>query len=475
MRAALNGDGRLGVVVPTGIATDSFNQYFFADCVTTRSLVSLLSFENEAFVFAGIHHAFKFCLLTLTGALAPSTAASFMFFARSTAELTDSERRFILTPDDLALINPNTLTAPIFRTRRDAELTKKIYRRVPVLVRNADPDVNPWGVDFQLMFMMNTDSHLFHTAAELQTEGAHLWANIWQRGDERWLPLYEGKMVHHFNHRWGDYSMQAVGSGDSQLPDVPDVRLDDPKYATQPRYWVAEFEVRAKLRNNDASWLIGFRDITNATNERTMIATVLPISAVGNKLPLLNPSVPRRTGALLPAVLSSFALDYTARQKLGGTSMNFFIAKQLPVLPPGELEQPALWSGSELISSWLAPRVLELTYTAWDLKGFAEDLGYDGRPFHWYPRRRRLLRAELDAAFFHLYGYVRDDVEYAMDTFPIVRRNDEKEHGEYLTKRLILERYDALTKAADSAEPYQTALDPPPADPSVAQAATTKA
>jgi hypothetical protein len=111
---------------------------------------------------------------------------------------------------------------------------------------------------------------------------------------------------------------------------------------------------------------------------------------------------------------------------------------------------------------------LELTYTAWDLQPFAQDCGYDGPPFRWDPERRALLRAELDAAFFHLYGLPRDDVDYVMETFPIVKRHDEAAHGHYRTKRLILERYDAMAAAAATGQPYETVLDPPPADPRVA-------
>jgi len=119
--------------------------------------------------------------------------------------------------------------------------------------------------------------------------------------------------------------------------------------------------------------------------------------------------------------------------------------------------------------------VLELTYTAWDLEPFAHDVGYDGPPFRWDPERRFLLRCELDAAFFHLYGLSRDDTDYVMDTFPIVRKDDKKAHGEYRTKRVILEIYDAMAEAARTGKPYQTRLDPPPADPRVAHPVTRPA
>ena len=182
--------------------------------------------------------------------------------------------------------------------------------------------------------------------------------------------------------------------------------------------------------------------------------------------------------------LSSFALDYVVRQKLGGVNLNFYVFEQLPVHSPDVYSQSCPWSGHELRGThhaWLLPRILELTYTAWDLLPFAQDVlpalgdhpyasrftGHVPPPFRWDEQRRFLLRCELDAAYFHLYGIARDDVDYIMETFPIVKRKDVAAHGEYRTKRVILEIYDAMQQAMDSGQPYQTRLDPPPADPSV--------
>jgi hypothetical protein len=190
--------------------------------------------------------------------------------------------------------------------------------------------------------------------------------------------------------------------------------------------------------------------------------------AVGNKFPLALPEAdPRKVGCLV-ADLSSFVHDYAARQKIGGTTLNYFILNQLPVLGPPTYDEPTHWQRSSTLGEWLVARVAELSYSAWDLEPFATDLGYGGPPFRWDPERRELLRAELDAAFFHLYGLERDDVDYVMDTFWVVRDRDVKAHGEYRTKRLILEIYDELAEAIATGRPYQTRLDPPPADPRVA-------
>ena len=181
---------------------------------------------------------------------------------------------------------------------------------------------------------------------------------------------------------------------------------------------------------------MGFRDITNATNERTFIASVSPRTAVGHKMPLMFAEISETPETLL-GLLNSFVLDYVTRQKMGGTSMTYHYVKQFPILPPSTVTAERL--------EFITPRVLELTYTAHDLTGFARDLGYDGAPFTWNDERRFWLRAELDALYFMLYGIAREDVEYIMDTFPIVRRKDEAANGgKYVTKDAILSVYDEL-------------------------------
>ena len=469
MRNMIGGTGRSGVIVPSGIATDDTTKFFFRDLVEHGSLASLFDFENKR-IFPAVHSSYKFCLLTLTGSRRPVRAAEFVFFAHATADLADPERRFTLSAEDFALLNPNTRTCPIFRSRRDAEITKAIYRRVPVLANEEGREAgNPWGVSFMAMFHMSNDSGLFRTREQLEADGWRLEGNVFIRKSERYLPLYEAKMVHQFDHRFGDYRMQPPGSGDTQLPDMPVAFLADPDYAVLPRYWVAEDEVAAQLSGRwDRGWLLGWRDICRSTDVRTVIAAVIPRAAVGDKFLLMMPALPSRSVAALLPALDSCVFDYCARQKLGGTSLKYYVMKQLPVLPPAQLAESPPWQRSGSAAEWTLPRVLELTYTAWDLYGFARDLGWDGPPFRYDPERRALLRAELDAAFFHLYGIERDDVDYIMDTLPIVRKHDEQAHGEYRTKRLVLEAYDAMDDATRSGRPYRTILDPPPADPSVA-------
>jgi hypothetical protein len=320
------------------------------------------------------------------------------------------------------------------------------------------------------MLDMANDSGLFKSRAELEAAGARLDGNRFFAGDGEYLPLIEAKMVHHFDHRFGTYEGQSESQeNQGKLPELDDAAHADPDRLPHSYYWVADAEVIERLADSwQRGWFLGWRDICRSTDQRTVIASLVPRAAVGHKFPLmLSVAEPSVVGCLY-ASLCSFVLDYATRQKLGGTSLSYFVLKQLPVLAPPIYEGDTPWQRGTSLRDWLLPRILELTYTAWDLEPFARDVGCDGAPFRWDPARRFLLRCELDAAFFHLYGLARDDVAYVMDTFPIVRRNDDKVHGEYRTKRFILEIHEAMSRASRNGQPFATRLDPPPADPRIA-------
>lgn len=296
---------------------------------------------------------------------------------------------------------------------------------------------------------MTTDSHLFRTRDRLASDGFELDGNIFVRDDERYLPLYEAKMLHHYDHRWATYD-----NGDTR--ELTEAEKRDPKCVALPRYWVAEPHVRNAAAGWGKKWLLAFRNVARSTDERTFISAVIPDAGVGHSAPVVL-SATASNAALLIAAWTSFACDYVARQKVGGINMTFGFVYQFASPRPEAFD-----------AKWVARRLVELTFTAIDVAPFAVDLGYDGRPFQWDPDRRALIRAELDAMMFRLYGIERDDVDHLMDTFPIVRRRDEQRFGEYRTQRLILERYDAMAVAEADGREYETPLDPPPGDPRAA-------
>ncbi|GAA5264604.1 hypothetical protein ACOSOMT5_P1029 [Acidiphilium sp. MT5] len=437
--------GRAGVIVPTGLITDYTTSAFFSSLTERNRLIRSLAFDNQKKIFPGIHSDTPFTLLTFGAA---ETNPEFAAYILEIGHLTDPERRYCLSPSDIARINPNTKTAPVFRARADAALTAKIYGRVPVLIDEAKGAAgNPWRMSFARLFDMSNDSQLFKTAAQLQELGFERAGVDRQRGAARCRPLYEAKMIHQFDHRWATYN-----GTDSR--DATQAEKQNPDFEPVPRYWVPEAEIADRLRSKNwaRGWLMGWRDITNATNERTVIATAFPRAGVGNKIPLIFPGSqfsPRLVTALV-GNLSSLALDFAARQKVGGTTLNFFILFQFPVLPP------TVYTETDL--AFIVPRVLELTYTSHAMTPFARDLGYGAKPFAWDEERRSKIRAELDAFYARAYGLTRDELRYILDpedamgqgypseTFRVLKKNEIARHGEYRTARLVLAAWDAMER-----------------------------
>ena len=571
-------DGRAGFIVPTGIATDDSTKTYFGHITQSKRLVSLYDIENRDKLFPAVDSRVKFCLLTL-GA---SEQAEFVCFATQVSQLADERRRFTLTPEDFRLINPNTLTCPVFRSKRDAELTKKLYRAAPVLIYEANaednsanagelPAENPWGITFsQGLFNMTSASHLFK-----------------DEESPNHLPLYEAKLIHHFDHRWATYTTDP-NTGTVASRDVTLQEKQDASFSITPRYWVPAREVWLRLADlpdelmralkaddghatilavtkvlfgrhltalraqapgtaalaawesfvdlhayakdidpeelgvkplkknaggrldeglplpvqqllrlaDEASnlpmppaglsseesaqrlaerwlkescpkWLMGWRDICRATDERTVIASVLPAMGTGDNLLLMFPSskMGSRRACLL-ADQCSLIHDFVARQKIGGTHLKYHVKKQIATLPPDRYTETNL--------SFIIPRVLELTFTATDITPWAEDLVSqwkldDGNwkpdtpepirrsplvPFPFDQERRAVLRAELDAYYARLYGLDRNELRYILDpedvmgndypseTFRVLKDREIREYGEYRTQRLVLEAWD---------------------------------
>lgn len=514
--------GRSGFIVPTGIATDDGTKAYFEKITRDGRLASLYDFENRAKVFPAVDSRVKFSLLTL----GRQESAEFVCFATAIEHLSDPRRRFQLSGSDIHLLNPNTHTCAIFRSERDAELTRKIYQNVPVLIDDTRGDGNPWGISFkQGLFNMTSDSGLFKMGP----------------GQSR-LPLYEAKMIHQFDHRFATYDHAG-----EETRDVTEAEKQDPDFEVRPRYWVDEREVLARIayvprfvakafadggakaireafavwiaacRLNDGAspgtlarklaaefptlkpvsddekawlkvkpdaeafplegeelrllaaeplsdaaleifrrrspkWLMGWRDITNATNERTIISTVIPAVGVGNNLPLFipGPDVEPNLCACLIGNLGTLAIDFVARNKVGGTHLNYFIFKQLPVLSPDAYRTREM--------DYVLNRVVSLCHSSCSLDSFAKDCGCRVAPHRWSDQQRATTRAELDAWFAREYGLSRDELRYILDpaevmgddypteTFRGLKSNELARHGEYRTRRLVLDAWDRLDK-----------------------------
>ena len=454
--------GVVGLLTPIGIATDKTSAPFFAELVRARSVRAFLAFENRSgWLFPDVHPEEQPSVLVFAPSGGKTSGFDFCVRVTTWDQFNDSNRRFRVAVSSLYEVNPNTATVPLFRTRRDAGLISAIYRRLPVLVdRSSGAEIKAYPVKYSTMFHMTRHSDLFRTREELEEqEGAWpVGGNHFDSAAGEWLPLYEGKMVQIYNHRYASVRINPRNiSGQGVADTLGPAALRDPTAVPQPRYWVNATHIPEEGRHE---WRIGFNDICNTNNERSLIACMVPDVGFGNTLPVLSveQDSPHINLVLLMANLCALVCDYVARQKIQSRHLNKYILEQLPVVPPERYG--AVHFGPKTAAEVVREAVLELTYTTHDMAPFARDLGYLDEagavrpPFRWDEERRLRLRAKLDAVFFHLYGVTeRDDIRYVYSTFHLLDLRQTAAHGRYRSRDLCLAYLNALSAGHPDADP----------------------
>ncbi|MFR4080567.1 MAG: Eco57I restriction-modification methylase domain-containing protein [Prevotella sp.] len=456
-----------GLVLPTGIAVNDSNKYFFSKLIDENRLVSLYDFENREALF-DIHRMFKFCLITAGKAQTEPRIVSGGFYLTRIDHLLDPRRIYTLRTDDFARLNPNTKTCPVFRTSRDAKLTAKIYRNSTILYNEITGE-SPWNVKFGNMFNMSTDSYLFRTYAQLTAQGATLNGNTFTTADgETYVPLYEGKMIWHYNHHYGSWPTEGERPNSINMPSLDE--LSNPNSHIMPWYWVPLSTVKDRLVKYDKDgnivwewkhkWMLGYRCVARSVDIRTFICSPIPNAiGVGHSATLLYAERGTMPVASLCAMMSSLTFDFAVRQKVGGINMSTFFVKQFPVLTPDQIPSA--------MQRQIVKRVAELCYFNHDMDGWASELWDEmneeqraelpqlgaQQPWIYNPERRAILQAELDAIFAHLYGLNTEELRYILDpedvcgkgcineTFRVLKDNEIRLYGEYRTKRLVLEAW----------------------------------
>lgn len=446
----VNPRGMVGLLTPSGIYADFTAAAFFKSISTNGRIAGLFDFENRKIFFKDVHASFKFCALIFGGEDRRFAETKCAYFLHDPEKINDPTYCFPLAPRDFARVNPNTGTAPVYQTRRDAEITLKIYEEHPILVdRSQGTEKNTWPVKYNRMFDMTNDSNLFRTRTQLEADGFYpIGDNRWKKGHQLYLPLYEGKMVQAYDHRAASVVVNHENlNRPAQPEETTEEQHKDPNWSPKSQFWVTYESIKWP---NESDWTLGIKHVSASTNIRTVIATMAPRAGFGNSLPIFfqlkaeenkTPFSIQECSCLLLANLNSFALDFVARQKLQGQNLNLFILEQLPVIAPEGYEKKF---GSVSAGEMVRDHVLRLTYTANDMQQFAKDLGYEGAPFSWDQEERRHLRARLDALYFHLYGLSHEEARYVLGTFPIVQKDDEDEFGSYRTRDLILAYMNAL-------------------------------
>ena len=493
-------NGMVGLLVPSAIYSDKTAADFFRKMTEDSRIAAIYDFQNgipkfrnndeeadeeeggendgnnnSSSFFPNVHRQLRFCAFVFGGAEQKFDNPVGAFFLHSPRQVDEAERLIEINPEHFSLVNPNTRTMPTFRSRRDMKIILSIYRRLPIMREDGKSAV--WPLRYNRMFDLANDTEHFKTASNLDKEGFIRVAGcIYKRGVKRCLPLYVGRMMYHFNHR--NASMVKTGKGvmkpyKSKLS-LPK-QLCDPTFLPEPEFWVNADRVNADNIHfpEELGWALAFRDITGATNERTIVAALIPRVPCGHTLPLLLPELPsppkdmddkqavrkwhkareaaladyRANAPLYLANMCSFALDYVCRQKMQGSHLSLYILEQLPVIPAFAYGRKF---GKKTAADIVRRHILQLTYVAEDMRPFARDMGYDGNPFKWDEEERAHLRARLDALYFILYGIDREDVMHIMSSaFATVKAREKKAHGCFRSRDLILAYMNALEKGND--------------------------
>ena len=476
--------GKGGIIVPTGIATDDTNKRFFGSLVENNKLLSLFDFQNsygEGRFFPNVHPQFKFCLLSFSGSELKKHSATFGFYLSALDQIKDESRIFKLTKTEIENLNPNSKTCPIFRTSIDAKINTILYSNNPI-IKNNNTLSEISILEISRMFDMSSDSNLFRTFNELEAQNFKASSVIYSNNELTYYPLYEGKMVDFYNHRASSVVINlnnAKRKGQGSETSVNE--LSDSTFSIQPQYWVDNISI--EKYKHSKSYILTYKAVTGTSNHRTMIASFIPNWGYSHSMAEIATEYPE----YYIGCLNSIVFDYLIRCKLNSNFITHGVLYQCPVPDIKTVETKTLNEINSII--------LELTYTSWDIKHFADDVwketddelkviirkrweenkeatggheweppvwceidkeGFPLAPFKWDEERRAVLKAELDAIYAKLYGLTTEELRYILDpqdvygedfpgeTFRVLKDKEIRLYGEYRTRRLVLEAWEKL-------------------------------
>ena len=464
----ITSEGRCGLVVPTAIVTDNPTELLSKHLIKDKLLISLYDFENrgndyrEKF-FDSVHPQYKISLITIAGHPL-STNARFGFYLNDLHAIKNEYFIWQLGFEEIQEVSKTRFSVPNFKNKIDALLYVKIAQTSTTL-----HDLNHI-IKSRLFYNFDTASK----RVKIRYDSIESL--------ESYIVVYEGEYFHTFDHRFATQANQAVRATTS-------LEKKDPYFRSNTLYWAREADVQKRwieLAGFYPQWYVALRRQASTTNETTSIAAILPASgAEGSVSCFFGQDLNYILGGFLASCFNSYCFNYLLRLRQGGANVSKSIYDQIPIC--NMLNAIVNEYNSKRFADTALSLVLELAYTSYDLQTFAVDCGYFGPPFIWDEDRRFEIRCELDALYFHLYLGTQSDwqaqssknllsyfptprqaVDYIMETFPIVKRKDEKEYGEYRTKRRILEIYDQMTHCLATNTEYRSTLDPPPGPPCAA-------
>jgi hypothetical protein len=409
-------------VVPGGFYGGANAAAIRRELYETWDLRLVLGFINTTGAwFAGIHRDTSFSLYV--GHKAGTTQSlEVAFEIRSPAELARvlAGETTRLSVADIREQSPDALAIPEVTDTGDAELAAQMSGRWPPF---GDQAAGPPIRHYQAELHMGNDRELF--------------------GDlSGGLPVYEGRMVDQFDHR-----AKAYRSGRGRSAVWESLPFGNHHKAIIPQWRLPPENVPQKLGDRTMHYRIGWCDVTGPRNERSLVAALIPPGTIcGHSLPTLT-FADEYKWAYMPwlAVANSFCEDYLTRKKVA-LHVSLSVLDSLP-FPRLSLSHPVV--------DRLARLALRLTCTSPEMTAYWNAMAANGwceaipeyvsPPGFLDPEQRATARAEIDAVVArHLFDLSAEELAVILDTFPVLRRREEKTYGEFRTKRLVLEWYDKV-------------------------------
>lgn len=423
----------VGLIVDGGIATGFDTSVLFQYLIDQKILKSVFHFVNKNKIF-DIHRDTKFALVTLASS---SQNFYFRFNLVDINQISDFTKHLSLTSESLKILNPNTKNCPILNNNTDLNLLLKLYENGNVI--NHHNQNNLWNIRNHRMINASDESNNIEIISELKNNGFIIKDHEVIKDGKIFLPIYESKLVWQYDHRFASYE----GVSDEQLKKSNptylriDEKMDYNKKIIAKDYISEEYANKKWLKKYN-SWHLIYRNTTGSSNVRTSVCCFIP------KLPVVLTAYIlqfEESHSIVEALcfasnINSFIFDFAARRKVGGSHLSVYVFDQLPAIPPDYY--------NKIIGEFISNRVFQLSFTCIDLKGLAIDYGYDGEPFTWDENLRFQLKCELDAIYGHLYSLTREEFDYLLETFPIVKRRDIEKYNTYRTKETILKLFDEM-------------------------------
>ena len=443
----------IGIVLPSGIFADKTNEEFAKYFILSGELRYLADFINKKNIFEGVGSNVQFCLLTL------SKLGKDSFRLACRLQSTEGiKNAYEIRASEIKLFNPNTLHIPAISTAAHKEIISKIYNNsAHLLSKTSFGKISGWEVEFNRMFDMTIDAGIFYKERDLEINSELKFNKDWtiESQNEKFLPLFEGKLIDSYNHRASSFEgideRNIYGTKPktilSSLKDIMDF-----SWHPKPRYWIKENIVKKRIPKKWKSpWLISFRNtISSGADTRSLRLSLIPVFGAGNSLPIIYEYSGGDYPLVLIGILNSIIIDFVVKQKVSGANLNYYIMEQLPIPYKENLTKEDI----EFISS----RVKGLSYTSSAITKSATEIIKDESSFKpiLNELKRAEAKAEIDVYTARLFGLTRSEMSFILDdetkesehysetTFAALKSVELKEFGEYRTKRLVLEAWDKL-------------------------------